>query len=130
MRDIDELGMHTVLKKTLEILGDCKHLHLSLDMDSIDPNEAPGVGTPVAGGLNYLEAQLLMETVHDIDCGHSISWKQTPSWTTATGPLRLQSASLHRSLERVLSNSRHYRHALIVDIQLINFIPGLGDTIT
>jgi arginase len=53
------------LKKTLEILGDCKHIHLSLDMDSIDPNEAPGVGTPVPGGLNYREAQLLMETVHD-----------------------------------------------------------------
>jgi len=65
MRDVDELGMHTVLKKTLKILGDCQHIHLSLDMDSIDPNEAPGVGTPVAGGLNYREAQLLMETVHD-----------------------------------------------------------------
>ena len=65
MRDIDELGMHVVLKKTLAILAACKQIHLSLDMDSIDPIEAPGVGTPVAGGLSYREAQLLMETLHD-----------------------------------------------------------------
>ena len=67
MRDIDELGMHAVLKKTLKILAHCKQLHLSLDLDSIDPNEAPGVGTPVVGGLTYREAQLIMETVHDTD---------------------------------------------------------------
>jgi arginase len=67
MRDIDELGMHAVLKKTLKILAHCKDLHLSLDLDSIDPNEAPGVGTPVVGGLTYREAQLIMETVHDTD---------------------------------------------------------------
>lgn len=65
MRDVDELGMHAVLKKTLKILTKCTYIHLSLDMDSIDPIEAPGVGTPVAGGLSYREAQLLMETVHD-----------------------------------------------------------------
>ena len=67
MRDIDELGMHAVLKKTLKILADCRQIHLSLDMDSLDPNEAPGVGTPVVGGLSYREAQLVMETVHDTD---------------------------------------------------------------
>ena len=65
MRDIDETGMHAVLKKTLKILAGCQRIHLSLDMDSLDPNEAPGVGTPVTGGLTYREAQLLMETVHD-----------------------------------------------------------------
>jgi len=67
MRDVDELGMHAVLKKTLKILKECAYVHLSLDMDSIDPIEAPGVGTPVAGGLSYREAQLLMETLHDTD---------------------------------------------------------------
>ena len=67
MRDVDELGMHAVLRKTLKILTECTYIHLSLDMDSIDPIEAPGVGTPVAGGLSYREAQLLMETVHDTD---------------------------------------------------------------
>ncbi len=65
MRDIDELGMHRVLRKALEHLSRFERLHLSLDMDSIDPNEAPGVGTPVPGGLSYREAQLLMETICD-----------------------------------------------------------------
>ena len=67
MRDIDEIGMSAVLKKSLAVLKNCQRIHLSLDMDSIDPNEAPGVGTPVPGGLNYREAQLLMEIIHDTD---------------------------------------------------------------
>ncbi len=41
-------------------------------MDSIDPNEAPGVGTPVAGGLTYREAQLIMETISDTGLLHSL----------------------------------------------------------
>jgi arginase len=65
MRDIDERGMSRVIAQALEKLSDCQHIHVSLDMDSIDPNEAPGVGTPVAGGLSYREAQLLMETISD-----------------------------------------------------------------
>ncbi len=65
MRDIDEIGMAGVLQKTMAILAEVPHIHLSLDMDGIDPNEAPGVGTPVPGGLTYREAQLLMETVCD-----------------------------------------------------------------
>jgi len=65
MRDIDEWGMSNVIARGLEKLSDCRHIHVSLDMDSIDPNEAPGVGTPVAGGLTYREAQLLMETISD-----------------------------------------------------------------
>lgn len=65
MRDIDERGMSSVIAQALEKLSDCQHIHVSLDMDSIDPNEAPGVGTPVAGGLSYREAQLLMETISD-----------------------------------------------------------------
>ncbi len=65
MRDIDELGMHRVLRKALDQLARFERFHLSLDMDSIDPNEAPGVGTPVPGGLSYREAQLLMETICD-----------------------------------------------------------------
>jgi arginase len=65
MRDIDELGMHMVLKQALAQLTRFERIHLSLDMDSLDPNEAPGVGTPVPGGLSYREAQLLMETICD-----------------------------------------------------------------
>ena len=65
MRDIDEVGMHKVLKNVLKSLSGCKRIHLSLDMDSIDTSEAPGVGTPVPGGLTYREAQLMMETISD-----------------------------------------------------------------
>ena len=63
MRDIDELGMHRVLRQALGVIGHLPSIHLSLDMDSIDPQEAPGVGTPSPGGLTYREAQLIMETI-------------------------------------------------------------------
>jgi len=46
MRDIDELGMHRVLREALGKIGHLTSIHLSLDMDAIDPQEAPGVGTP------------------------------------------------------------------------------------
>ncbi len=65
MRDIDEIGMHTVTKKSLKHLTHVERLHLSLDMDSIDPVIAPGVGTPVNGGLTIREAHLLMEMIAD-----------------------------------------------------------------
>jgi arginase len=65
MRDVDELGMHTVLRKALKKLEHIPTIHLSLDMDAMDPKEAPGVGTPSPGGLTYREAQLIMETLCD-----------------------------------------------------------------
>lgn len=65
MRDIDELGMHAILRLALVKLSHLDKLHLSLDMDAIDPQEAPGVGTPSHGGLTYREAQLVMETICD-----------------------------------------------------------------
>ncbi len=61
MRDIDELGMATVARRALSHLNHLARIHVSLDMDSIDPDVAPGVGTPVPGGLTYREAHLLME---------------------------------------------------------------------
>lgn len=65
MRDIDERGMSAAAHRALEQLHHLKKLHISLDMDSLDPIEAPGVGTPVPGGLTYREAHLLMETLSD-----------------------------------------------------------------
>lgn len=65
MRDVDELGMHAVLRKALKKLEHIPNIHLSLDMDAMDPQEAPGVGTPSPGGLTYREAQLIMETLCD-----------------------------------------------------------------
>lgn len=61
MREIDELGMGTVARQTLDHLRALPRLHISLDMDSIDPGVTPGVGTPVPGGMSFREAHLLME---------------------------------------------------------------------
>lgn len=65
MRDVDELGMFTVAKRILEWFAEYDYLHISLDLDGCDPSFAPGVGTPVNGGLTYREAHLLMEILHD-----------------------------------------------------------------
>ncbi len=72
MRDIDERGMRAVMAEAIEIAGaGTEGFHVSLDMDSVDPQEAPGVGTPVKGGLNYREAHLAMEMI--CDSGRMIS---------------------------------------------------------
>jgi arginase len=64
MSDIDRAGMGNVIAQALAIACDGpRSLHVSFDMDGIDPTEAPGVGTPVRGGLSYREAHLLMEAV-------------------------------------------------------------------
>ncbi|HEY0566176.1 MAG TPA: arginase [Terriglobales bacterium] len=66
MRDIDERGMRTVMEEALRTAGrgTCGY-HISLDMDWIDPEDAPGVGTPVRGGATYREAHLAMEIIAD-----------------------------------------------------------------
>jgi arginase len=65
MRDIDERGMGTITREALERLEHRERLHVSLDMDAIDPQIGPGVGTPCHGGLTYRESQLLMEIIAD-----------------------------------------------------------------
>lgn len=65
MRDIDERGVGSVISEVLSRLSHLKKLHLSLDMDALDPSEAPGVGTPVRGGLSFREAHLIMESIAD-----------------------------------------------------------------
>lgn len=73
MRDIDELGMRTVMARAIEAAGNgTGGIHLSFDMDSIDPDDAPGVGTPVRGGLTYREAHLAMELLSDSNLLRSI----------------------------------------------------------
>ncbi len=61
MADVDRLGMAAAMERAIGVASRGAGIHLSLDMDAIDPNEAPGVGTPVRGGLTYREAQLGME---------------------------------------------------------------------
>lgn len=61
MAEIDRIGMAAAMERAIEIASHGQGIHLSLDMDAIDPDDAPGVGTPVRGGLTYREAQLAME---------------------------------------------------------------------
>ncbi len=66
MRDIDERGMRTVMEEALRVAGrGTAGYHISLDMDWVDPEDAPGVGTPVRGGATYREAHLAMEIIAD-----------------------------------------------------------------
>jgi arginase len=66
MRDIDERGMRDVMAEALRFAGDdTGGVAVSLDMDFVDPSDAPGVGTPVRGGVTYREAHLAMELIAD-----------------------------------------------------------------
>jgi arginase len=66
MRDIDERGMRAVMDEAIAIASEgTAGFHLSLDMDFVDPEYAPGVGTPVRGGATYREAHLAMEVICD-----------------------------------------------------------------
>jgi len=65
MRYIDEIGMKRAMEEALEGMDDNTHVHVSFDVDFLDPAIAPGVGTTVPGGPNYREAQLVMEMIAD-----------------------------------------------------------------
>ncbi|HXS95862.1 MAG TPA: arginase [Candidatus Limnocylindrales bacterium] len=72
MRDIDERGMRSVMAEAIQLASDgTAGFHLSLDMDFVDPKDAPGVGTPVRGGVTYREAHLAMEMI--CDSGRTVS---------------------------------------------------------
>jgi len=66
MRDIDERGLRWVMEEAIRLAGEgTAGIHISLDMDFVDPKDAPGVGTPVRGGVTYREAHLAMEMICD-----------------------------------------------------------------
>lgn len=65
MRHIDEMGMHAAMTKVLEGIDENTHLHVSFDVDFLDPSLAPGVATMVRGGPSCREAQLCMEMIAD-----------------------------------------------------------------
>jgi len=65
MKELDHLGLPRVAEKTLDRLGGLDRLHVSFDADVLDPEIAPGVGTPVPGGITFREAHLLMELFAD-----------------------------------------------------------------
>ncbi|MBV8116693.1 MAG: arginase [Candidatus Eremiobacteraeota bacterium] len=66
MSDVDKFGLVRVMEEALKIAGSAESpMHVSFDMDGIDPSEAPGTGTPVKGGLSYREAHLIMEMLYE-----------------------------------------------------------------
>ena len=65
MRFIDEMGMRHAMELALATMDDNTHLHVSFDVDFLDPEIAPGVGTTIPGGPTYREAQLCMEMIAD-----------------------------------------------------------------
>src|SRR5437016_2169429 len=73
MRDIDERGMRDVMTEALRFArDDTEGIAVSVDMDLIDPADAPGVGTPVRGGITYREAHLAMEMIADSEAMASL----------------------------------------------------------
>ena len=72
MSDVDRLGVESVMRESLEHVAGDGYVHVSLDMDVLDPEMAPGVGTPVRGGLSYREAHLAMELVSESGLAHSL----------------------------------------------------------
>ncbi|MBP1933074.1 arginase [Ammoniphilus resinae] len=68
MHEIDRLGMPRVMEEALEIVSrGTDGVHLSLDLDGLDPHDCPGVGTPVIGGISYRESHLAMEMLAEAD---------------------------------------------------------------
>lgn len=66
MHEVDRLGMTKVIEETIAYLRDrTDGVHLSLDLDGLDPHDAPGVGTPVLGGISYRESHLAMEMLEE-----------------------------------------------------------------
>lgn len=73
MRDIDERGMRDVMAEAIRFAtDDTDGIHVSLDLDFVDPEDAPGVGTPVRGGVTYREAHLAMEMIADSEAMTSL----------------------------------------------------------
>ena len=67
MSDVDRHGMHHIMEHAVRVASGGAFMHVSFDMDVVDPDQAPGVGTPVRGGITYREAHLAMEVLADRD---------------------------------------------------------------
>ncbi|MCS7006096.1 MAG: arginase [Gaiellaceae bacterium] len=72
MSEIDRIGIERAVREALDRVGGPGFVHLSLDVDALDPEIAPGVGTPVRGGLTYREAHLALELVAEADLVRSL----------------------------------------------------------
>lgn len=98
MKDIDHRGVAAVMEEALGVTSrGADGVHVSLDMDAIDPVVAPGVGTAVPGGLSYREAHLVMELIHDSGAMRSLEVVETNPF------LDVRNATARLGVELVLS---------------------------
>jgi arginase len=72
MSDVDRLGVERAVREALAHVAGPGFVHVSIDMDAIDPDVAPGVGTPVRGGLSYREAHLVLELIAESGLASSL----------------------------------------------------------
>ncbi|MFL5992299.1 MAG: arginase [Rubrobacteraceae bacterium] len=72
MKEVDAYGIASVVRRALRTLSHLDRVHVSLDLDVVDPDVAPGVGTPVRGGLTYREAHLVMELINEAGIAASL----------------------------------------------------------
>ncbi|PLW14954.1 hypothetical protein PCANC_17048 [Puccinia coronata f. sp. avenae] len=82
MHDVDKHGIGKVVEMALESVNkDLKRpIHLSFDVDALDPSVAPSTGTPVRGGLTFREGHYICEAIYETGCLVALtSWKSTPS---------------------------------------------------
>ena len=90
MKEIDAYGVATVVRRALNHLSHLDRVHLSFDLDVVDPEVAPGVGTPVRGGLTYREAHLVMELINEAGIVRSLDVVEVnPILDTANGTAEL-----------------------------------------
>jgi arginase len=97
MREIDEMGVVAHMRQVIE-RAEGAHLHVSFDVDSMDPSIAPGTGTPVPGGLTYREGHLIMEMLHDSDLVASLDIVEVNPYLDRAGETARLAVALISSL--------------------------------
>ncbi|MFJ5760576.1 arginase [Neobacillus sp. NPDC093182] len=116
MHEIDRLGMTKVMEETIEYLKGTDGVHLSLDLDGLDPKECPGVGTPVLGGISYRESHLAMEMLADAQIITSAEFVEVNPILDERNRTALVAVALMGSLfgekllERPLTKKREYAY--------------------
>ena len=98
MKDIDRRGISNIMDEAIQLASKgADGVHISFDMDVVDPGTAPGVGTAVAGGLSYREAHLVMELIHDAEVMTSLEVVETNPF------LDVRNATARLGVELILS---------------------------
>lgn len=111
MREIDEMGVVAHMRQVIE-RAEGGHLHVSFDVDSMDPSIAPGTGTPVPGGLTYREGHLIMEMLHDSELVGSLDIVEVNPYLDRAGETARLAVALVSSLFGRQIMARHIESKL------------------